>query len=965
MKSSEKHTVPHGASNESAVDSPLSPAEVIELCKHHPRTIVATVLVAIALGALLLATRPPVYRATASMLLDDEKPGSGVLGDLALLTRPPLATSEIEVLSSRTIAERVVAAAPDGQLVTPANPVQCRNLNLTTLVDDEARRPLSHFFGAARVRPPTPGEPRLFAAIDSGPTEEDAVLRVEFTRSDRVRLSCPGWFGRFTGLASAATEFAYVPGQVIEHQDFRVRFVARGDVTGHRYIVRRIEGSKAVRRVLESTHTAETARNSGVIELSVDDSDPWRAAETANALCVNYLDRNVQRGEKRASQTLTFIDGQLQAQMKSLEAAEHDVVALQGKNPATIDLGQTARAWIDELSALEVERMQLMLSRTALQEALTRLDAGDTDALSRLGPELADPISKSYVEQITALRAQSALQDRSDTGAFKGLLQTKQLELQAESDALGLEIEALDKALSDADAGDPAAYARFATVDIRKKGSDVLVDAYATQLAAQTARLSDLEREFTPEHPDVIAARRGVEDIKARIREIGRGRSSGLVAQRADYEKLLASYQARLGGVPALERSKIAAARTEIEGHARTHLGSRLAGLAQRDRELDEAQAGIEARLVTLPESERALAEPKRRLAAHTEIVNFLLSRQQEAEISRASTVASAEFIDTAAPPIERHGPSIPLYIGGALVIGLMLGLGLAFAFDSVDAGILTSAELEDATGLSVFGAIPDFRSGRYKVDHAGEHFLALRDDPEGAIAEAYRSVRANLKFALSADRELKTFAVTSSSQGEGKSVTNIDLALAFALAGKRVLIVDADMRRPVVHSYLGLSISPGFSDILAGKARWSECVHETNFANLHAITAGKQPGNPGDLLESRNCEVTIREVRDAYDIVVFDVPPALAVADTEGFAGKLDALVLLCRSRKLTRAIVARTTERLRSAGANLIGSVLNADRPNRVESRYGYGYGYGYDTKRSRTPRDSDAFSRTSAQD
>jgi Mrp family chromosome partitioning ATPase len=112
----------------------------------------------------------------------------------------------------------------------------------------------------------------------------------------------------------------------------------------------------------------------------------------------------------------------------------------------------------------------------------------------------------------------------------------------------------------------------------------------------------------------------------------------------------------------------------------------------------------------------------------------------------------------------------------------------------------------------------------------------------------------------------------------------------------------------------------------------------------LKVITAGKHASSPGDLLESKACEELIAELRASHDLVVFDVPPALAVADTEGFASKLDAVVLLCRSRKLTRAVIARTAERLRGAGANLIGAVLNADRPNRMEGGYGYGYGYGY---------------------
>jgi capsular exopolysaccharide synthesis family protein len=229
-------------------------------------------------------------------------------------------------------------------------------------------------------------------------------------------------------------------------------------------------------------------------------------------------------------------------------------------------------------------------------------------------------------------------------------------------------------------------------------------------------------------------------------------------------------------------------------------------------------------------------------------------------------------------------------------------------------------------------------------VLNASPTFLALRDDPEGPVAEAYRSLRANLKFVLAQDERIRVLAFTSCSQGEGKSVTNIDVALAFALGGKRVLLVDADMRRPVVARYLGLPNVPGLSEILSGSARWQECVQETHVPQLGVIAAGRQPRTPGDLLAGDACEQLIDELRGAYDLVVFDVPPALAVADTEAFASRLDAVVLLARSRRLTRTVLSRTAGRLRGAGANLIGCVLNADRPNRSESKYGYGYGYGY---------------------
>jgi capsular exopolysaccharide synthesis family protein len=335
-----------------------------------------------------------------------------------------------------------------------------------------------------------------------------------------------------------------------------------------------------------------------------------------------------------------------------------------------------------------------------------------------------------------------------------------------------------------------------------------------------------------------------------------------------------------------------------------------------------------------------------RRMSAHAEVVKFLLSRQQEAEISRASTLASADFIDPAAPPLEPSGPSLPLHLILGALCGLALSIGIASAKESLGRGVFTAAELESVTQLPVLGTIPDFRHGPFRVRTAREDFVPLRDDPEGPVAEAYRSLRANLKFALSGEKRIQTLAVTSCTPGEGKSMTNIGLALALARTGKRVLIVDADMRLPSVHSYLGVALSPGLSDLLCERNRWRDCVRRAIEPNLDVIGAGRQPPNPSDLLDSPALTALLAEWREQYDFIVFDVPPALAVSDIDSIAAQLDALLLLAKSNKVASHIVAAAASRLRQVGANLIGTVLNAVGTSTINKRHGYGYGYGYGT-------------------
>lgn len=923
----------------------LAVRQLARLFRHHRGLIAATVGLSILASLGLLAFSPPVYRATARLRLDDELPEGGLLDGLALLARPPAALSEIEVLRSRTIAERTVDGRSDGTLAPPADAEEHRHLGLTTLVEDCALAPLAFLRSESR-RPPS-DDSRLCAAVESAPEEGPRAVRMEFLSAARVRLSSASWYHRIPFASGRSVEHDLRPGEPLEWQGLVLRLETRGDLTGRSFLIRTLEPARAVERVMERSHVHETSRNSGVIELSFDDSDPVRASDTANALCLNYLERCAARGERRALRTLGFIESQLQTQTRALDAAAEEVVRLQKQDPETIDVSRTAEELIRAHTELEVERMRLGLSRTALQEALELLQAGRIESLSRLSTELADPLSLAYVEQIAALTAEAELQDRSDTGAYKTLLQTQQAELQAHAEALEVEVAVQRQTLADVEDGNEEALSRLGVET--PDGGDPLGAAYLDQLAELRTKLAGEQQLYTEVHPEVVALRGQIAEIRARLLDLAKSRLAGLLERQQEYRALLASYEERLALVPSRERTKISAALEQIRVRIREHLAGRLEGLTAREADLVLAITGIEGRLGDLPESERVVAGPRRRLEAHTEIVKFLLGRQQEAELVRAVAVAPAEFIDPAIPPTERHSPSVPLRLALGAVLGLFLGVSLAFVRQSLDAGIITAAELESASGLPVFGVIPDFRHGRLRVRNAGERFIAMRDAPEGSIAEAYRSLRANLKFALAAsppihagaDASIKTMAFTSCLPGEGKSVTGINLALAFATSPKRVLFVDTDMRRPSVQRYLGLPLSPGLAEILSGRIAWTRCLHRDG--GLDVITAGKQSAAPGDLLAGERMDEFLAAVRGCYDLILFDLPAALAVADTESFASKLDAMVLLCRGRRLTRAVVRRAADRLRNAGANLIGSVLNAGRPHWTETRYGYDQEYG----------------------
>jgi len=921
-------------------------ADALELASRRwlVLTIGAALGIVVALG--VLSSKDATYRAEATLRLEQQSSSSSILSDLAALTQAPLAISEMEILRSRTIAETVVAQ-PDGGLTALATPDGAgTHLGLGTIVDDEGLRPGSRLTRLIGLGAPEPesAAPRLFAEIvPDDPAVEAPVLLVEFSAVDHVVVQRFGALG-----ASDAIEARLTPDIAIRAHGVALTLLPTGDLTGRSFRVLYQSPADAVERVLKATRVAETDRNSGVIRVVYQDSDPVRAAETINALCRNYLARNQASSERRASQTVEFIDGQLGEQTELLANAEADVVRHKQASPRFVDLGAAAKALIEKMTVVEVGGADARIQRAALDEALAHIDAGDLAALSRFGPEVADPVTASLIASIAQLTAERELLERSDTGAFKTLLQQQLIVLSTGRDSELLRLQTLRSIHERLEAGDATVLGGLVTTT-EVGMADPMLTAYVERWTELDAGVRTLELEFTDDLPELRNQRSEREAVQARIVVILGGRIAGIEARVAAYDALTDARTGSIDALPGEERARIGSAIESLRIRTIAQLRGRIAGFDGLSASLAREAAALEAQLASLPESERELAAPMRAVATHGEIVKLLLLRKQEAEITRAATIATAEFIDAAVPPRKPIAPSLLVHS----LMGLLLGLAAAATFAVVREGrgseIHTAAELEHATGLPVVGTIPDFRRGRTRVKDATEHFVALRDDPEGPIAEAYRALRSNLKFIIGSSQDRKTLAITSCVPGEGKSVTNVDVALSFAMAGKRVLLVDADMRRPSVSKYLRICPGIGLSDVLRRTHKWQECLVQTFHENLEVLPSGDVPESPGDLLAGAHSRELIAELREAYDLVIFDVPPVLAVADIECLAPHLDAVLLLCRSSKLMDTAVTHAVTRLRQVGTNLVGAVLNAVVARGVTSGdYGYGYGYGTDGTR-----------------
>lgn len=204
-------------------------------------------------------------------------------------------------------------------------------------------------------------------------------------------------------------------------------------------------------------------------------------------------------------------------------------------------------------------------------------------------------------------------------------------------------------------------------------------------------------------------------------------------------------------------------------------------------------------------------------------------------------------------------------------------------------------------------------------------------------ITEQYKAIRTNIEYSA-ADRELKLILVTSAIPGDGKSVTSSNLAVVFSQQGKKVLLIDADMRKPTIHKNFGLENNAGITSILSRKATVEEVINDTSIDNLSILTCGPLPPNPTELLTSKALENLLNKVYEEYDVIILDTPPVLAVADAQILSKYADGVILVVSSGRTEKEKVKKAKHILESSNANLIGVVLNNKKQEKADTYYYY---------------------------
>jgi polysaccharide biosynthesis transport protein len=571
---------------------------------------------------------------------------------------------------------------------------------------------------------------------------------------------------------------------------------------------------------------------------------------------------------------------------------------------------------------LMVERLLKKVKVVGVKESrIANVEVNDTD------PARAARIANAFVDAYIERNLDFKLEGARSAGTWLGE-QTVGLRKQLESSEMDLYRFRKERNLLDVGLDDKQGMTRQNLQSLNGKMTDVKarrIELESIRKLILAAKTDLNERESLPEIRD--------NPVVQRLRE-----------NYLDLLKIKADLESRYG-----------------EKHPKIDTVQHQLAAIQRDysKELDNVLRAFDKRYEALVETEGALAKwmnhekqqalelskietEYRPLARDAEnnakIYSAINQRQKEIDLTGMLKANNVRTLDRAAQPRAPVSPIMALNVIVGFMLGLMFGLLLALAVEALDNTIKSPEAAEELVGAPLLGVVPMLSQARqHLMADAPDRDLAVHNDPASLAAEACRSIRTNMLF-IAAQKDFAVFSVTSPGPQDGKTTVAINLAVTMAQAGGKVLLIDADMRKPRVHKSFGMKAEKGISSVLAGDVPLESAICKSQVPNLDVLPCGPMPPNPAELLHTEQFKRILVQCRGLYDRVVLDSPPIGPVTDPAIIGGLTDGVVLVLRSGHTSREAAQFARRQLGDAGARILGLVMNQT------DRKGRGYGYGY---------------------
>jgi capsular exopolysaccharide synthesis family protein len=461
---------------------------------------------------------------------------------------------------------------------------------------------------------------------------------------------------------------------------------------------------------------------------------------------------------------------------------------------------------------------------------------------------------------------------------------------------------------------------------LKKKEDDVI------NLAEARAKLNRLKEQLAKEGPEFLSASAlqdnpQIEILKRRLTDL-----------RLELSQATADLTERHPRVLSL-KEQISMAEAELEGEIATYRASapELVSLESQVAALEVHLEGVNADLERyfktlggLPEKAFNQANLDMDLNASQRVYSSLLDYLYQISVAEAITLSEIRIVDPAIIPRSPASPNKVLNGILGLFLGLVFGVALAFIVEYVDDTVRTPEDVKEFRPIGLIGTVHRFKKEKI--------LLISGKDPNDPLYESYRKIRNNLRFVD--EKPVRSFLITCAGPGEGKSTTAINLGISVAREGKRVVIVDSDLRRPVIHKYLEISNEVGVTDILQEITPMDEAIQPTHIQGLSAITSGSAPADPGGLIESDFMEHLVSELSNRFDLVILDSAPLLVKSDALILAKHVEGTIVVLESGKTTRHAIHEMMEILANASVRPLGFVLNKLPLER--GRYSYHHQY-----------------------
>lgn len=594
----------------------------------------------------------------------------------------------------------------------------------------------------------------------------------------------------------------------------------------------------------------EPIRDSDVIKVIAQSTQPAEAALIANVYAQAYYDRNLYASRTRSRAVREFLEDQLRTKKASLDEAE---VSLQKymEQTGVVSLDDEAKRLIDQLSQLEAQRDAIDINVQSLTKTLKsykdELSKVEKKAAQVIG-EANDPYIRSLQEQMAKLEVQRDVTIAQNPNlAGQELYNQKLKEIEEQIEAL--------------------------RTKLKKRTEEYLRTLIPGQANDPTRFVSELKQKIV--------------ETQIQLQE-GQEKKKALTAVILQYERQFES----------------------------------------------------------IPQKNIEFARLQRARLSNEKLYLLVEEKYNEAAIQEKSEFGYIDIIDPADVPSDPVTPNTRVNLILGFVFGLVLGLGLVFLREVIDVRIRTPEDLKKR-GFAVLTSVPIMNEeiqrlgGTQKIERDGKfidtHLISCVN-PLSTIAEAYRRLRTNIQYAQ-LDSPIRTVLVTSSNPTEGKTITVSNLAVTFAQTGKKVLLMDTDLRKPALHTVFDQEKEPGLTTILYEGASPQQVINKTSVEGLNLLTCGTIPPNPSETLGSQKMKDLMRELQSSYDIVLCDSPPVLAVTDPVVLATIVDSVLVVVSSGHTRMDALERTVELIENVSSRILGFVLN-----NFDFRMAYGGYYGY---------------------